>query len=48
MLIRTASIVLSLAVAYLLQALDPRFRTPDEVYRVLDVPVLAALPAAGD
>jgi uncharacterized protein involved in exopolysaccharide biosynthesis len=41
-----AAIVLSLGAAYLLHALNPRFRTPDEVHRVLDVPVLASLPAA--
>ena len=38
------SVVLSLSAAYLLNALDPRFRTPGEVYQVLDVPVLATLP----
>jgi uncharacterized protein involved in exopolysaccharide biosynthesis len=39
-----AAIVLSLGAAYLLNIVDPRFRTPQEVYQVLDVPVLAALP----
>ena len=33
-------------VAYGLHLLNPHFRTPDEVFRVLDVPVLASLPAA--
>jgi len=42
------SIVLSIALAYFLNAIDPRFRTPDEVYQVLEVPVLAALPAPGE
>lgn len=42
------AIVLSLASAYLLNAFDPRFRTPDDVYRVLDVPVLAALPPSSE
>ena len=42
------SIVLSIALAYFLNAIDPRFRTPDEVYEVLEVPVLAALPAPGE
>jgi uncharacterized protein involved in exopolysaccharide biosynthesis len=40
-----ASLVLSIAAAYVLHARDPYFRTPDEVYRVLEVPVLATLPA---
>jgi uncharacterized protein involved in exopolysaccharide biosynthesis len=40
-----ASILLSLGAAYLLHTLNPTFRTPDEVYHVLDVPVLASLPA---
>jgi uncharacterized protein involved in exopolysaccharide biosynthesis len=43
-----AALLLGVAVAYLLHAMNPYFRTPDEVYRVLDVPVLASLPAAGD
>lgn len=43
-----AGVVLGLALAYALHALSPTFRTPDEVYRVLDVPVLASLPAAAD
>ena len=38
-----AAVALSLGAAYFLNALDPRFRTPQEVYQVLDVPVLAAL-----
>ena len=39
-----AAVVLSLSAAYFLNALDPRFRTSEEVYQVLDIPVLAALP----
>lgn len=42
------AVILSLAVAYLLHAMNPYFRTPDEVLRVLDVPVLASLPASVD
>jgi uncharacterized protein involved in exopolysaccharide biosynthesis len=42
------AVLLSLAVAYVLHAINPYFRTPDEVYRVLDVPVLASLPASFD
>lgn len=42
------AIVLSLAVAYLLHAVNPSFRTPDDVYQVLDVPVLATLPAKAE
>jgi succinoglycan biosynthesis transport protein ExoP len=41
-----ASMVLSFGVAYLRHAFNPRFRTAEEVYLVLDVPVLASLPAA--
>jgi hypothetical protein len=32
------AVALSLGAAYVLQALNPRFGTPDEVHRVLDVP----------
>jgi uncharacterized protein involved in exopolysaccharide biosynthesis len=39
---------LSLVIAYLLQMMNPYFSTPDDVYRVLDVPVLASLPAHAD
>jgi uncharacterized protein involved in exopolysaccharide biosynthesis len=39
------AIVSSFGVAWLLNAVDPRFRTAKEVYDVLDVPVLASLPA---
>lgn len=39
---------LSLGVAFLLNSLNPCFRTPDDVYQVLDVPVLASLPAKVD
>lgn len=35
----------SLGAAYVLNALNPCFRTPDDVLEVLDVPVLASLPA---
>lgn len=42
------ALLLSLAVSYVLQAMNPYFRTPDEVSRVLDVPVLASLPAPAD
>jgi uncharacterized protein involved in exopolysaccharide biosynthesis len=38
----------SLTAAYTLHALNPYFYTPDEVYRVLDVPVLASLPVAAE
>jgi hypothetical protein len=38
----------SFGAAWLMQVTDPRFRTPDEVYEVLEVPVLAALPATSD
>lgn len=41
-----AALFLAIAAAYLLHAVNPYFRTPDEVYQVLDVPVLASLPAA--
>jgi len=39
------ALVSSLGVAFLLHALNPYFRTSDEVSRALDVPVLASLPA---
>jgi uncharacterized protein involved in exopolysaccharide biosynthesis len=42
------AVVLSLGVAYVSHAFNPRFRSPDEVCQVLDVPVLAALPAAAE
>lgn len=42
------ALVLSLGVGYLLYVLNPCFRTPDDVYRVLDIPVLATLPAKVD
>jgi len=42
------AVVLSLGAAFLLHATSPYFRTPDEVYRVLDIPVLASLPASAD
>jgi uncharacterized protein involved in exopolysaccharide biosynthesis len=35
---------LSLASAYVADYIDPSFRTPQELYKTLDVPVLAALP----
>ena len=35
---------LSLALAYGADYLDPSFRTPQELYDTLDVPVLAAVP----
>jgi uncharacterized protein involved in exopolysaccharide biosynthesis len=43
-----AALAFSLAGAYTRHALNPHFRTPDEVRRVLDIPVLASLPAALD
>ena len=42
------ALMLSLGTAYLLHATSPYLRTPDEVYRVLDIPVLASLPAPVD
>jgi uncharacterized protein involved in exopolysaccharide biosynthesis len=42
------TLLLSLAVAYLLHAVNPYFRTPREVHGVLGVPVLASLPAHAD
>jgi uncharacterized protein involved in exopolysaccharide biosynthesis len=42
------TLLLSVAVAYLLHSWNPHFRTPDEVQRVLGVPVLASLPAQQD
>jgi uncharacterized protein involved in exopolysaccharide biosynthesis len=42
------AIVLGIGIAYLLHAFNPCFRTPDEVCQVLDVPVLAALPAPAE
>jgi uncharacterized protein involved in exopolysaccharide biosynthesis len=42
------ALVLSVGITYLLHAFNPRFRTPDEVIQVLDVPVLAALPAPAE
>lgn len=36
---------MSLGLAFVLNVLNPCFRTPDDVYEVLDVPVLASLPA---
>jgi uncharacterized protein involved in exopolysaccharide biosynthesis len=37
--------VMSVGVAYLRNLVNPCFRTPDDVCQVLDVPVLASLPA---
>jgi uncharacterized protein involved in exopolysaccharide biosynthesis len=51
LILMTGSIIaflLALATAYVLQGMNPYFSTPDEVYRVLDVPVLASLPAAAE
>lgn len=42
----TLALLLSLALVYGLHAVNPYFRTPDEVFQVLEVPVLASLPAA--
>lgn len=42
------TLLLGAAVAHLLHAFNPYFRTPDEVHRVLGVPVLASLPADAD
>jgi succinoglycan biosynthesis transport protein ExoP len=39
---------LAFGVAFLLHAANPCFRTPDDVYEVLDVPVLASLPAKSE
>ena len=46
LLIAGTGLALGLAcgVAFLLHATNPCFRTPDDVYQVLDVPVLASLP----
>jgi len=38
----------SISLAYLLHVLNPYFRTSHEVSHVLDIPVLASLPAAAD
>ncbi len=40
------ALCLALAVAFLLEYLNPRFRTRAEVERVLELPVLATLPAS--
>lgn len=42
------ALVLAAAAALARHLRDPRFRSPDEVLAVLDVPVLAALPPARD
>jgi len=42
------ALMLSIASAYVLHATSPYLRTPDEVHRVLDIPVLASLPAPAD
>jgi uncharacterized protein involved in exopolysaccharide biosynthesis len=42
------ALVSSFGVAWVMQVMDPRFRTPEEVYQVLELPVLASLPAAAD
>jgi uncharacterized protein involved in exopolysaccharide biosynthesis len=39
------AVIAGIGVAWLLWALDPRFRTADDVYEVLDIPLLASLPA---
>lgn len=38
----------SLSVAFVLDFIDPTFRTPDELAGYLEMPVLAALPKGGD
>lgn len=40
-----AALVLSIALTFLLEFFNPRFRTRDEVWTVLALPVLAALPS---
>lgn len=42
------AVLLSLMAAYGLHTADPHFRSPEEVSRVLDVVVLASLPASTD
>jgi uncharacterized protein involved in exopolysaccharide biosynthesis len=42
----TISIVLGIGMTYLLDYINPYFRTPDEVETALDIPVLASLPGA--
>jgi capsular polysaccharide biosynthesis protein len=39
-----AALLAGVGAAFLRHAADPRFRSPEEVLYVLDVPVLAALP----
>src|SRR6202140_2890417 len=41
------AIAFSIGVAFTTEYFDPTIRTPDEAYNVLEVPVLAWLPAAG-
>jgi uncharacterized protein involved in exopolysaccharide biosynthesis len=41
------TLILSIACAFVFEFFNPRFRTRDEVWKVLAVPVLAALPPAG-
>ncbi len=42
------ALIVSMGSAFGVDYLNPSFRTPDEVIRYLDVPVLAALPKNGD
>jgi uncharacterized protein involved in exopolysaccharide biosynthesis len=48
MLGTVVALLLAFGAAYLRHVTTPYFRSPDEVVRVLDIPVLASLPAAVD
>jgi capsular polysaccharide biosynthesis protein len=39
-----AALFVAVASAYVMEYLDPSFRTPDEVSDMLNIPVLATMP----
>jgi uncharacterized protein involved in exopolysaccharide biosynthesis len=48
MLTFVVALAVSLSTAFVIDSMDPTFRTPDELARYLGVPGLAALPKGGD
>lgn len=48
MLMFIVAVVVSLSTAFVMDSMDPTFRTPDELARYLGVPGLAALPMGGE
>jgi capsular polysaccharide biosynthesis protein len=42
------AVIIAICLAFVVDYLDPSFRTPDEVQEFLDVPVFASIPDSGE